>query len=84
MQTIEEELNWNEIYREKRRTIKKKVWNGSEWITQLYIVVPTTPKTKSWLQKTYGGAEYLGNWWENVHDVIMKDKIYVFWSLAND
>lgn len=76
----------------KPRTIKKKVYLNNEWVELLYVRVvddqEQNGKVEKWCIEHYGfsqGHYHQGASWFKVQKfVMMNDKIYVHYTLANE
>lgn len=65
------------------RKFHKKQWDGASWVDTNYIEIPRTMDRVTWLGAHYGSAKYQGNWWCTQQHVIMTEKVYTHWRLAN-
>ena len=66
------------------RKFHKKVWDGKEWADTQYVEIWRKSNSTEWLIEHYGNPKYQSSWWQTTNHIIMTEKVYTHWSLANE
>jgi hypothetical protein len=67
---------------------KKKLWENGEWVDRTYIRIPVGADPRGpgdlekWCRETYGEPKLNGPWFKVAANIIMDEKVYVFWQLC--